>query len=215
MVRASRYMVNKGTTTDIFLPLTVSLKFTNILSGEVLFTRSHTEIQPASFLAADLESDATKDVLRKHYQELLKTSLENVIKAASQHFQPAQISTTVQKVWKGYVILGKGLDAGIGNNDELVQSDGSSIRVIHAEANYAVAIPILGKDIHKDAVFEKIATSTRNAVRKPKALLADIHVPAGYSKNLVEQLFSDNLGDAAFREETFLQGRRAPPSVRR
>lgn len=198
VVRASRYMVNKGATTDIFLPLTVSLKFTNILSGEVLFSRSHTEIQPASFLAADLESDATKEVLRKHYQELLKTSLENVIKEASQHFQPAQITTTVQKVWKGYVILDKGLDAGIGNNDELVQGDGSSIRVIHAEANYAVAILILGKDIHKDAVFEKIATSTRNAVRKPKALLADIHVPAGYSKNLVEQLFSDNLGDAAF-----------------
>ena len=198
VVRASRYMVNKGATTDIFLPLTVSLKFTNILSGEVLFSRSHTEIQPASFLAADLESDATKEVLRKHYQELLKTSLENVIKEASQHFQPAQITTTVQKVWKGYVILDKGLDAGIGNNDELVQGDGSSIRVIHAEANYAVAILILGKDIHKDAVFEKIATSTRNAVRKPKALLADIHVPAGYSKNLLEQLFSDNLGDAAF-----------------
>ncbi len=48
-------MVNKGSTVDIFLPLTVSLKLTNILSGEVLFTRSHTEIQPASFLAADLE----------------------------------------------------------------------------------------------------------------------------------------------------------------
>ncbi len=54
------------------------------------------------------------------------------------------------------------------------------------------------KIFDKETVFEKIATSTRNAVRKPKALLADIHVPAGYSKNLLEQLFSDNLGDAAF-----------------
>lgn len=198
VVRASRYTVNKGSTVDVFLPITVSLKITNILSGEVLFSRSHTEIQPTSFIAADIDNDITKEAIRKQYKTLLKTSLESVIQQASQSFKPAQIGTKVQKAWKGYLILDKGLDAGIGNSDELVQSDGSSIRVIHAEANYAVAIPILGNDIRKDTLFEKIATSTRNAVRKPKALLADIHVPAGASANLVEQLFSDNLGEAAF-----------------
>lgn len=198
VVRASRYTVTKASTVEVFLPITVSLKITNILSGEVLFSRSHTEIQPTSFLAADLEAEQTKEVIRQQYQKLLKSSLEGVIRQASQSFQPAQISTKVQKVWKGYLILDKGLDAGIGNNDELIQSEGSSIRVIHAEANYAVAIPILGKDIRKEMVFEKIATSTRNAVRKPKALLADVSVPTGASANLVEQLFSDNLGEAAF-----------------
>lgn len=198
VVRASRYTVAKGSTVDIFLPITVSLKITNILSGEVLFSRSHTEIQPTSFLAADLEEDQTKEAIRQQYQKLLKSSLESVIQQAGKSFQPTQIATKVQKVWKGYLILDKGLDAGIGNNDELVQTDGASIRVIHAEANYSVAIPILGKDIRKETVFQKIATSTRNAVRKPKALLADIAVPTGASVNLVEQLFTDNLGEAAF-----------------
>ena len=101
VVRASRYTVAKGSTVDIFLPITVSLKITNILSGEVLFSRSHTEIQPTSFLAADLEEDQTKEAIRQQYQKLLKSSLENVIQQASKSFQPTQIATKVQKVWKG------------------------------------------------------------------------------------------------------------------
>jgi hypothetical protein len=199
VVRASRYNVNKGTTSEVFLPITVSLKLTNIMTGEVLFSRNYTEIQPASFLTADIDSESTKLALKTHYQTLLKSSLEGVLKEAGQVFQPSRISSQAQKVWKGYVILDKGLESGIGNNDELVDTTGSSsIRVIHSEPQYAVAVPILGNDIRKDTIFEKMATSTKNAVRKPKALLADISVPKSVSPSLVEQLFSDNLGEATF-----------------
>lgn len=199
VLRASRYNVNKGSTTEVFLPITVSLKLTNIMTGEVLFSRNYTEIQPVSFLTADMANETTNDVLKTNYQALLKSSLEAVLKEAAQVFRPSHISTQAQKIWKGYVVLDKGLEAGIGNNDELVDSTGSSsIRVIHSEPQYAVAVPILATEIRKNTIFEKIATSTKNAVRKPKALLADVNAPKGISTSLVEQLFSDNLGEAAF-----------------
>ncbi len=199
VVRASRYNVNKGTTSEVFLPITVSLKLTNIMTGEVLFSRNYTEIQPTSFLTAELNNDTTKQALKTHYQTLLKSSIEGVLKEAAQAFQPSRISSQVQKNWKGYIILDKGLESGIGNNDELVDTTGNStVRVIHSEPEYAVAVPILANEIRKDMIFEKIATSTRNAVRKPKALLADVSISKGLSASLVEQLFSDNLGEASF-----------------
>lgn len=199
VVRASRYNVNKGTTSEVFLPITVSLKLTNIMTGEVLFSRNYTEIQPASFLTVDIDSEITKQTLKSHYQALLKSSIEGLLKEAGQTFQPSRITSQVQKNWKGYIILDKGLESGIGNNDELVDTTGSStIRIIHSEPEYAVAVPILANEIRKDMIFEKVATSTKNAVRKPKALLADISTSNGISASLVEQLFSDNLGEAAF-----------------
>lgn len=198
VIRAARYTVNKGSTAEVFLPLTLSLKFTNILTGEVLFSTSQTQIQPVSLLTANLEQDESKELIRQKYRELLLDNLQALIDKAGQHFQPTQISTRLQKIWKGYLILDKGLDAGIGANDELAHSSGASIRVIHAEADYAVAVPIVGEGLARDMVFEKIATSTRNAVHKPKALLADIKAPAGVSSSFINLLFSDTLGESAF-----------------
>ncbi len=91
--------------------------------------------------------------------------------------------------------MDKGFKQGIAKNDELSSADGDLIRVVHADSDYAVAIPVLLQNNAK--TFSKIASNTRQTLNKPKALVVDVLTYQGESKDLVEQIFSDAVGENA------------------
>ena len=66
---------------------------------------------------------------------------------------------------------------------------------MHADSDYAVAIPVLLQDNAK--TFSKVSTNTRQAMNKPKALVVDVLTYQGESKDLIEQIFSDAVGEQA------------------
>src|SRR5690606_39276548 len=84
---------------------------------------------------------------------------------------------------------------GIAAQDELSSIDGDLIRVVHADSDYAVAVPILMQGRSKR--FSKVSTNTRQAMNKPKALVVDVLTYQGESKDLIEQIFSDAVGENA------------------
>ncbi len=67
--------------------------------------------------------------------------------------------------WKSYLVLDKGFKQGIAAQDELSSADGDLIRVVHADSDYAVAVPVLMQSSSKH--FSKVSNNTRQAMNKP------------------------------------------------
>ena len=78
VLRASEYVVNKDSTAEIFLPVTLSLKLTNILSGEVIYSDSVTLSQPIQVLSNAVDAPATKTAIKQKFQSTLLTLTQQV-----------------------------------------------------------------------------------------------------------------------------------------
>lgn len=195
VLRASEYVVQKESTAEIFLPVTVSLKLTNVLSGEVIYSDSATLSQPIQVLAADIDASATRQAVQQKFQSSLITLSQQLARDLQNKFKLEQTDTKVIDRWKSYLVLDKGFKGGIAKNDELSSAQGDLIRIVHADSDYAVALPVLVNGSPNQ--FSKISTHTRQAVNKPKALLVDVLTYQGESKDLIEQIFSDAVGENA------------------
>lgn len=195
VTRASEYVVNKDSTAEIFLPVTLSLKLTNILSGEVIYSDSATLSQPIQVLASDINAAATRQAVQQKFQSSLLTLTQQLTADLQQKFKVSEIETAVIDQWKSYLVLNKGFNHGISKDDELSSPTGDLIRIVHADSDYAVALPVLVNGSPKK--FSKIATNTRQAANKPKVLLVDVLTYQGESKDLIEQVFADAVGENA------------------
>lgn len=195
VIRASEYLVNKDSTAEIFLPVTLSLKLTNILSGEVIYSDSATLSQPIQVLASDINAAATRQAVQQKFQSSLLTLTQQLTADLQQKFKVSEIETAVIDQWKSYLVLNKGFNHGISKDDELSSPTGDLIRIVHADSDYAVALPVLVNGSPKK--FSKIATNTRQAANKPKVLLVDVLTYQGESKDLIEQVFADAVGENA------------------
>jgi len=195
VLRASEYVVKKDSTTEVFLPVTLSLKLTNVLSGEVIYSDSATLSQPIQVLTTDIDSPVTKAAIKQKFQSTLLTLTNQLTKQLKSKLKVSEIETQVIDRWKSYLVLDKGFKQGIATQDELSSIDGDLIRVVHADSDYAVAVPVLmqGRTKH----FSKLSTNTRQAMHKPKALVVDVLTYQDESEDLIEQIFSDAVGEQA------------------
>lgn len=195
VTRASRYQIDKSDgTTDIYLPITLSLYFSNPMTGEVLqsFSQTRYDVLTAS---RSLGQPAIEASVANAYRNGFTTLLDTVLAAAARQFNPYVVETRVVDTWRGFTILDKGYRAGIGKGD--VMNDGASeIRVEHAGADYAVAVPVLGNP--KDgAVFSRAGTMALSDVKKPRVLALVSDGNNDLSDAVSTQLFTDKLGSGA------------------
>ncbi|HJV64844.1 MAG TPA: hypothetical protein VJ550_03830 [Geomonas sp.] len=172
LVRASQYVVPKPIShcKEYQLPLTLSLVFTNLNTGEVLYSFTETSYAPVE--VSDDETGPTSDAQLKsataaNYRSLLGSLLHK----ARLGYNPAEIQAAVAKRWEGLLILNKGSKSGIASNDELVDAAGNILQVCYVAEDYAVATPLLANTIEKGQIFSKFADqSVSNTVKKPKVL---------------------------------------------
>ena len=71
VIRASEYVVYKESTAEIFLPLTLSLKLTNVLTGEVIYSDSETLSQPIQVLSTEIDAPETRKAVQQKFQSSL------------------------------------------------------------------------------------------------------------------------------------------------
>lgn len=195
VLRASEYIVKKDSTAEIFLPVTLSLKLTNVLSGEVIYSDSATLSQPIQVLTTEIDATTTKAAIKQKFQSTLLTLTKQVTEELKAKLKVSETETQVIDRWKSYLVLDKGFKQGIAAQDELSSTEGDLIRVVHADSDYAVAVPILMQGNSKR--FSKVSTNTRQAMNKPKALVVNVLTYQGESKDLIEQIFSDAVGEQA------------------
>ena len=181
--RASKYIVKKPNGNEIFLPLTTSLTFVNVLTGETIYSTSHT-------IYNKLLEDNYEQITEK-YMSAYRDSLANVIEKSKTNFHPFEIPVKVIDIYKNLYILDKGSEVGIAEDDLLFDSNENQLSIIYSTLNYSIAKPVLGNDIKVNSVFAKQSNNGGiNQIKKPKVLLIN-----DMGNSSIYDLLITNLGD--------------------
>ena len=127
-----------------------------------------------------MDAPATKTDIKQKFQSTLLTLVQQVTQDIKSKLMVSEIQSHVIDHWKSYLVLDKGFKQGIATNDELSSTEGDLIRVVHADSDYAVAVPVLLQNDSKR--FSKVSSNTRQTMNKPKALVVDVLTYQGESK---------------------------------
>lgn len=195
IVRASTYSVDKvDGTSDVLVPVSGSLYFTNAVSGEVLYTVSGTYYARATVNGSGKQVDDAR--LQAMFANAYKGLVADLLGKAREQFKPHAVAGAVKREWNGLYILDRGQDAGIAKGDALSDPDGNTLDVVYSAPGYAVGSPSLGK-IAVNASFSRETNLSLADIRKPRVMVLVDQVPAGFPAEIVRQLFTDQLGARA------------------
>jgi len=175
------------------LAMTGSLYFTNIRTGEVLFTYTTTDYVDQTRGGATQERSAGDVAL---YSTLSRQLVDDLVTKSAAAFRPFEVNTTARRSYAGLVVLDRGDQAGVRLGDTLTAPDGSEANVVFTELGYSVGAPLIGKP-ETGVVWSKMSTRTLSNIHK-----ADVNVQlAGNGSDLsgqeLEQLFGDALAEKA------------------
>lgn len=164
--RASKYVVKKPNKDEIYLPLTTSLTFVNILTGETLYSTTDT-------IYGEKLYDDNYGKISAHYLDSYKKTLSSVIEKSKQNFHPFEIPVTIVDNYRNLYVLNKGSEVGISEDDLLFDSTGNQLSVIYSTLNYSVAKSVFPEsDIKINSQFVKQSNNGGiNQIKKPKVLL--------------------------------------------
>lgn len=198
--RVSKYAVQKTEhLQDLYMPMTMTLGFANMVTGEVLYTHTYTHYAK---YGTTVDADASQELeVVKLYRETFDELLEQVVSSARVNFNPKAIQATVRGDWKGLFILDKGTRSGVVRGDILAAGEGQILSIVHAEEEFAIGQSIMGKPKNGN-VFEKYSNEDIADIKKPKIMLLknsvnnEDHVLID-REDLIYQLFINALGKRA------------------
>lgn len=200
--RVSQYTINKAQNLmDLYLPVTMSLNFANMVTGESLYSYYYTYYSKYETTHKQLSDESLEkaDTIAGLYKETYKDLLQKVIQKAKENFHPFSIKTVVKKTWNDAHILDKGNKNGIAKGDVLVDQYGNQISVIYASSDYAVAQELLGS-VKRDSAFEKYSNESLDEIKKPRVTLLsgiDKENIKTVPENIIYQLVVNALGKKA------------------
>ena len=189
--RASIYPVKKSDDLlDIYLPLTMSINFVNMASGETLYSYTITnyfKYETTFTNDQNKRQETITSLCKKNYEQ----TMEEVIKQASQDFKPFDITTKIIDNYRSLYVLDKGLETGITKGDLLTDENFNQISVIYSDLGYSVAKKILGNP-NSNGNFSKFANSSITQLKKPKILFIN-----DFNDEKLYNVFSTALGNSA------------------
>lgn len=197
VLRADQYQVSRPDgTVDLYMPLSLRLYVTSLLSGEVLFSRALTSYRTMRESQEALTGGEAAARIDVAYRENLLDLISKVIADTRQQFQPFQVSANVTAHPLGLYVVDRGMDAGIGKGTELVNAQGAGIRILHTGKTYAVGEATLG-DIQVGEALSMYSTAAAADIVKPRALIMDADGPDDLPGGYAAVQFAENLGNRA------------------
>lgn len=198
--RVSKYAVKKSDQLqDLYIPMTMTLGFANMVTGEILFTYTYTHYAKYGTTTATGVPQEQESI--ELYRETFDGLLEQVVASARANFNPVAIETTLRHVWKGLYVLDKGTRAGVVKGDTLGDGQGQVLSIVHAEEEFAIGLQLLGEP--KEGVsFLKYTNDDIADIKKPKIMLLRNSEVGGENTSIdrnamIYQIFINALGKKA------------------
>lgn len=197
--RVSQYRIKKSASlVDLYLPMTMTISFANMGTGEVLYTYTYTYYSKREATFESLKNETSTVEL---YRDTFNSLLEKVISVAKENFKPFSVTTSIKKEWHGLYVLDRGSSQGLIKGDTVIDSKGIPLNIVYAASTYSVAQPIMGAPLI-GTHFNKFSNGNLDELKKPKVMLMpgiilkkDLAIP----EQVVYQLFTNALGkNAAF-----------------
>ena len=195
IARASKYLIEKiDGTTDMYLPVTASIYFSNVMTGEVLYAETRTTIRTKPIVASEGRAGSPEVITQ--FAATFRGVVDDLVGDAQSRFHPTVVSARGVQEWMGLAILDGGRKQGISRGDSLSDDKGNEVRVISAGPTYAIGTVELGSFV-KGSVYAKITNRTLAEIQKPRVLPIVESAPPGFAEESVVQLFTDALGSEA------------------
>lgn len=191
LTRAKLARVERPGGVQVFVPVTLTLDLTDLASGEVVFTRTRSEIPESLRDRAGLDARMAGEL-----PGIVARTMESLVAEAGTAFAPATTAATVLGDvdlgggQRGYV-LDKGRAAGLRTGDAI----GEDGRVILAGPDYAIARPVLGT-WHDGQTLTRLRASPAQMLARPALLSVVAAAPPGFAPAFVRQMFEDAVGSA-------------------
>jgi hypothetical protein len=182
---------------EIRTPITGSIYFTNVLTGEIVFTATSTNAALALVSGQALNEAQLRVEADKLYTASLSALIAQLCQKANAGFQPRALETKVTALHNGMLLLAGGYQQGFQSGDSLEDDQSNLIRVVYAGAGYAVAQPVLADDVKPGASFHKYVVGKIDGRLRPRATVVVDQVAPGFSSEYVAQLFAEELGQQA------------------
>lgn len=195
--RATFEMVPRLASVDVFAPVTTTLDITNVATGEVVFTKTITDVREGSFGS----SQAAGEVVRQ-FDSHLRSVIQRLVTEAAAEFRPQRQSVPIVAATdipgEGKVYIGAaGRVFGLKAGDTL----GLDARVLHAGPDYAVLKAPAGTLKVGDSLSRFVSTPAQ-LLNRPTLLSVMEAVPEGYSPLYLEQLFQDAVSEGGVLSPT-------------
>lgn len=198
LTRMAVYSIRKADrNVELYTPVTGSIYFTNVVTGEILFTATSTSGAATVLAPQALEGAGQQVEEDKLYTASLTALIKQLSKKASDEFQPRAIEASVTGTSNGLLLLSAGYKQGLQSGDNLEDEQGNLIKVVYAGANYAAAQIVLADEVRNGATFHKFVVGKIDGRLRPRAAVVTSQLPAGFSTEYLTQLFSEELGAKA------------------
>ncbi|GGY13865.1 hypothetical protein GCM10007386_50090 [Pseudoduganella dura] len=196
LTRMAQYATRKPDgNLEIRTPVTGSIYFTNVQTGEILFTQSDTNV--ALGLVAARDSAQVPAEVDKLYASALTALIAQLCSKAGQQFQPHAVEAKIAALQNGLMVLDGGYQQGIQSGDSLEDEQSNLIRIVYAGAGYAVAERVLVDSIKPGMVFRKYVVGKIDGRRRPRVAVVVDQAAAGFSREYLNRMFSEALGQQA------------------
>lgn len=188
--RATIWTVNKPTAVDAYLPITLTLSITNAATGEVVFSRTRSDIAQGTFAPETARVDVVAQFPGK-----LNATLEALVHDAAAAWKPyAQqahvlAETTLGRQGKGWIV-DQGRDHGFRTGDAI----GDDGHVLYAGPGYAVVQPALGA-YRTGQTLSRIATTPAALLARPSVLVSFDRIPTGYAASYLTTILEEQIGN--------------------
>lgn len=187
LTRATVWRLEKPAGLDAYLPITLTLQITNAATGEVVFTRTRSDVAQGTFPA-----DGVDAALVAQFDARLDATLQTLVAEAAAAWKPWAQQAVVVAADGDRWIIDKGRSHGL-RTDDAIGADG---RILYAAANYAVVQPTLGR-YRTGQVLARTAVAPAELLAKPSVLVAMDALPKEYAAPYLSQIFEDALGTRA------------------
>lgn len=184
LTRATIWRIDKQVGTDSFLPITLTLDITNVATGEVLFSRTRSQIATGSYASAEVET-----ALAAQFPGKLDETMQALVAEAAADWKPAAQTATVLGRAGDSWIVDRGRTQGLHKGDAI----GEDGQITYTGAGYALVRPTLSRY----AIGQTLTRTTVAPVEmlaRPSVLAVLDGPPDGYAAPYLTEMFEDALG---------------------
>lgn len=184
MTRLDFWRVPNRSTIDALVPIGLTLMISDVGTGEVLFTESLTGLIRGTMARGDDRRQVSAQI-----DAQLEAAVDSLVDAAAARFQPRAVTARVRGRAGDRFVIDQGRAAGLREGDFL---DGD-VRVVHADATYAVVEPLLGGLTIGQTLSRQVAQPTE-ALARPAMMVVVAEAPERIGRRQLAAMMEQALG---------------------
>ncbi len=195
--RASVYQVNKGSITEILIPVTLNLQIIKPDKAKIIFSTSNTAYTPFLFASSEIDTPAYKNTIKAAMVKNIKSQIDELMNTVKVNFSPKASSVKIVGKEGPFFVVDKGYEIGFKDRDETSakDADGNEVifYVVNADDGYSV-LKVLAGNVKVGQNYQFYFETKADDSRKPRVMPVTTDDPNKAISNGVIDVFTKSIG---------------------